>query len=178
MKNIILTALAAVILVSCATTSRFFQDQDISRTANNNIYQQIKINSPSNIGVATYHGNVLITGQIPTAELKNQVTTVVSSIDGVKKVYNFLEVAPPASAGTHLTDSWITTKIKSEFIANKQIVPSDIKVVTEDGVVFLMGNVTASMGAAAIKIAKSTDNVREVVEIFQYIHFSNSPDTN
>lgn len=177
MKNLflILTGMSVILLSSCASTSQFFQDQSISRTANNNIYHEITINAPSNIGVTTQNGNVLITGQIPSQALKDQITSVVSDIDGVQKVYNFLEVGPPVSAATHATDSWITAKIKTEFVANKQISPSSIKIVTEDGTVFLMGEVTPEMGTAAAKIAKSTDNVREVVEIFRYIHVTDTP---
>ena len=170
--SLILSATIVIALSGCASTSALLQDQQINRTANNSIYQQLTIDKPSNVGISTQNGIVLITGQIPTEELKNQVSTLVNDLDGVKKVYNFLEVGPPVSAGVHLTDSWITTKIKSEFIANKQITPSAIKVVTEDGVVYLMGNVTPSMGAAAINIAKTTDNVREVVKIFQYTHLN------
>ncbi len=173
MKKLILTLTAAIMMLAgCASTSAFFQDQSISQTANNNIYQQVKIDGPSNIGVTTQNAYVLITGQIPSQELKNQVTDVVNSIDGVKKVYNFLEIGPPVSLATHTTDSWITTKIKSEFIANKQIIPSEIKVVTENGVVYLMGEVPQSMGAAAVKTARSTDNVREVVTAFEYVNLT------
>ena len=164
-----------MMLSGCASTSQFVQDQDISRTANNNIYQEIKIDGPSNVGVTTQNAYVLITGQVPSEDLKNQVTAIVNSIDGVKKVYNFLEIGPPVSLATHTTDSWVTTKIKMEFVANKQITPSDIKVVTEDGTVFLMGNVTPNMGAAAVKIARSTDNVREVVTAFEYINLTETP---
>lgn len=173
-STILLTTLAGCVSTITATA----QDNTISQTANNRIYQELKINNPSNIAVATQNNNVLIAGQVPTEELKTEITNLVQTIDGVKKVYNFLEVEPPVSMGTHLTDSWITTKIKTRFMADKNIDTSAIKIVTEDGTVFLIGDVTESGGKEAVLIAKSTDNVRQVVEIFEYIHLTESPEGN
>lgn len=155
--------------------SQSIEDRDISRTANNDIYNKITFNKPANIAIATRKGDVLLAGQVPSKKIRAAVSQLVARVGGVKKVYNFLEVKPAASVHTHLKDSWITTKIKSSYLTNKKIDPTGIKVTTEGGVVFLMGNVTPEMATEAVKVASNTKGVHEVVKIFQYIHLTPTP---
>ncbi len=126
----------------------------------------------SNISIDTFNGEVLLTGQIPTASLQKEATELASKVRGVDHVYNMTKRTNPISALTHASDTWITAKIKSQLIANNDIDPTKIKVVTEDGTVFLMGLVLPEQATIAIDIARSTDGVENVVTLFSYIRIS------
>ena len=66
------------------------------------------------------------------------------------------------------SDSWLTTKVKSKLIAYKDIDSTKIKVVTENGVVYLMGLVFPEEGNRAARVTSETKGVRKVVKVFEY----------
>ena len=158
--------------------SQNIHDSTIAHTANNRIYHQVKMNSPSNIAINSANGYVLLAGQVPSEKVKLEAGQVTARVEGVKKVYNFLEVQKPVSFKTHLSDTIISNEIKTRFITDKLIDPSAIDVYTENGVVFLQGNVTPQMSAEAAKVAGSIRGVTEVVKIFQYVHLSPTPEVS
>lgn len=151
-----------------------FDDQYITTQAYRKLLRDTDRFDNANISVATFNKEVLITGQIPTAEEKEAVTTIVKSIPDIKKVYNLAEIGVPSSAITRVSDSWITAKIKSQLIATNDIEPDKIKVVTENGTVYLMGIVIADQADTAVDIARSTAGVQSVVKILTYLRVSKS----
>jgi osmotically-inducible protein OsmY len=123
----------------------------------------------SNISVSTFNNILVLTGQVPTQTLREQLTQVASKAAHVKEIYNLTTVNNPASTLTHVSDSWITTKIKSRLIAAAEIDPSQIKVITENGNVYLIGTVFPDQAEIATDIARETDGVGKVVRIFSYL---------
>ncbi|WP_392561509.1 division/outer membrane stress-associated lipid-binding lipoprotein [Orbus sturtevantii] len=124
----------------------------------------------SRIVASAYDGNVLLIGQAKSQAVIDRAFELVQSVDGVKKIYNKIQVGKIISAGAMTDDAWITTKVKSSLIANKQTKARDIKVITEDGQVFLIGMVTAEDGRLAADIASKVSGVKLVTTIFTYIN--------
>jgi osmotically-inducible protein OsmY len=125
--------------------------------------------SNANISVAVFNRVVLLTGQTPKAGQRKNAEEIAKGIPGVQQVYNFITISPPSSTLIQTSDAWITTKVKSKLIAANEVDPSKIKVVTEDGTVYLMGIVLPSQAEAAVYLASTTDGVQNVVKIFSYL---------
>lgn len=125
--------------------------------------------SQSNINVTSFNHIVLLTGQTPSPALRNQAADIAKNTPDVIRVFNAISIGQSTSAAQNSEDTWITTKIKSKFIASNDIEPNKIKVVTENDVVYLMGIVPKDEADAAVDIAKNTDGVQRVVSIFYYV---------
>lgn len=122
----------------------------------------------ANVEVTVFNGIVLLLGQVPTQDLKNQLAAQVSQLKGVVIVYNQLTVGANVTFGRFADDSWVTSKVKTNMIG--QVNPLHFKVVTQEGVVYLLGEVTEDEGTQAAQIAAQTSGVVKVVKIFNYIY--------
>lgn len=120
------------------------------------------------IEVTVFNGIVLLSGQTPSDEWRQQAEGYAQNTPNVDKVYNQLTIEGPTSSLTRTSDSWITTKVRSLMLANQNLKSSSIKVVTENGVVYLMGIVSESQANIAVDIARQVSGVQKVVKIFQY----------
>lgn len=123
----------------------------------------------ANITVVSYNGIVLLLGQVPTRELRVAAAEQVAKIKRVRQVQNALTVGNPTPFAVRSTDSWLTTKVKTKLAVDKHVVASRVKVVTENGVVYLLGLVSQSEGDSAARIAQQTAGVQRVVKVFEYI---------
>ncbi|MEM0953522.1 MAG: BON domain-containing protein [Pseudomonadota bacterium] len=123
----------------------------------------------AHISVESYNGYVLITGQVPTADLKDLASEVVRKIRGVRRIYNELEVSGNTTALVRSSDAWLTTKVKTSLVAADDIQGGRVKVVTENGVVYLMGLVSHAEADRIVDVARSTGGVQKVVQIFEWI---------
>ena len=128
------------------------------------------LENDSHIVVVSYNGVVLLAGQTPRAVLKTQAEQVANQVQGVRRVHNELQVLPPSSGLARSNDTWITTKIKTQMLANKDVPSSRIKIVTENGSVFLMGLVTRQEAQNAAQVAQGTAGVQRVVMLFEYLN--------
>lgn len=142
-----------------------------SLKAYNEIYIKDKDNKNTNVSVATFNDIVLITGQVPNSEQSTKIVSLVKNVAGPRKVLNYLEIASPASFLTHISDACITTSIKAKLIASS-LEASSIKVVTENGAVYLLGTVSHEQADVATQLAKSTTGVQKVIRIFSYVYIS------
>jgi len=147
-------------------------DQYITMQASHTLYDDTDRFKHTNISIATFNRVVLLTGQVPEPWQRAAVGKIVKNIPNVEEIYNQLTIAQPSSSLTTASDTWITTKIKSQFILSEDIDPSQIKVVTENGTVYLMGMIFPSQAKEAIEIARTTDGVQNVVKIFTYLKMS------
>lgn len=123
----------------------------------------------SNIVVASYNGVVLIAGQTPRSELKELAEQAASSVQRVKRVHNELQVLPPSSGLARSNDAWLTTKIKTQMLANQDVPGSRIKVITENGIVYLLGLVSRQEGNRATAVVQGVSGVQRIVKLFEYI---------
>ena len=141
-------------------------DSDISLLAQDRLNAVPSLDKRSNITIATFNGVVLLVGQAQTPALREEVYKIVLSVPNVKHVYNEINIAGSSSDLSTSNDSWITAKVKSALVAKTSLNSSSIKIVTEAGVVYLMGNVTKQQAKTAVDVARHIDGVREVVKVF------------
>ncbi|PHN17716.1 BON domain-containing protein [Pseudomonas phytophila] len=123
----------------------------------------------SHIVVTSYNGIVLLAGQTPREDLKALAEKEASGVQRVKKVNNELQVMAPSSLLARNNDAWLTTKIKSQMLTDSAIPGSRIKVVTENGIVFLLGLVTQQEATRATSLVQSVSGVQKIVKLFEYI---------
>ncbi|MDC1435748.1 BON domain-containing protein [Gammaproteobacteria bacterium] len=124
----------------------------------------------SNIDVVSFNQTVLLVGQVPDQELKNLATRVATTSNSrVKTVYNELEVAGDTSFLSRTNDMWLSAKIKSLMLVNDDVEGRRTKVVTENGVVFLMGLLTHAEADQAVELVSTASGVTKVVRAFEYI---------
>ena len=123
----------------------------------------------SRILVTSFNRVVLLVGQTPTASLRVLAEKIARDTPGVQRVYDEVSVGNPISLTQRTKDSWITGQVRSSMLAKKGLESGTIRIVTEDGVVYLMGIVTDQQSLLAVDVARRVDGVRKVVKIFQYI---------
>lgn len=121
------------------------------------------------INVTSYNRIALLTGEVPTEEVKGQIEMIAQSINNVRGVQNELAVSLTSSLSNRSNDTLITSKVKARFVDAARFQPNHVKVITERGVVYLLGLVTRQEAEDAVEIARSTSGVQKVVKVFQYI---------
>lgn len=121
------------------------------------------------IAVHSYNAVVLLVGQVPNKELRSLAGETVGKIHSVRQVHNELEVEAPISFLTRSKDTWITTKVKTKLLASRDVEGGRVKVITENGSVFLMGLVSRAEGNKITEIVRHTGGVKKVVRVFEYI---------
>ena len=141
-------------------------DQSIEWRASSRIGE--RFGSKVHVNVTSYNRNVLLTGEVPDERVRGEVDNLVRGVPSVSGTTNELVVAEATSLGSRTTDSYITSKIKTRFLDAAQFNAMQVKVVTEAGVVYLMGIVTDKEANDAVEIARTTGGVRKVVKMFEY----------
>jgi len=151
------------------TAGTIVDDQSIQVKAMHAISHNSMLWKQSHINVMCFNNVLLLVGQVPTEDLKRAAFEAVSDIPKVRHIHNELTIGEPISFTTRSRDSWITTQIKTKLIGNKQISANRIKVITEDGVVYLMGLTTAEEEMIATDIARAIPGVDKVIQIFETV---------
>jgi osmotically-inducible protein OsmY len=124
----------------------------------------------SHINVVSFNGVVLLVGQVPSQELKNEATRIAREArTQVKVVHNELEIAGETTFLSRSNDAWITTKLKTVMLADPTVSGLRTKVVTENGVVYLMGLVTQEEANITVNLVSNSSGVTKVVRAFEYI---------
>jgi osmotically-inducible protein OsmY len=160
-------AAAIAVVYDHRTIKKSLQDTEIANDIAAKINAVTALRNESHIEVTVFNHVVLLTGETPKQDWRAQAESIASSVPGVTRVYNQLAIQNPTSSLTRTSDAWITTKIKSQMLATEDLKSSSIKVVTENGSVFLMGIVTAQQAETAVDIAREVSGVQRVVKIFQ-----------
>lgn len=127
------------------------------------------VGSAGHVNVASFNRKVLLTGEVRDEAMKAAVEREVANIEGVQAIVNDLEIGSTSSFTARSNDSLITGKVKASFVDAKDLYANSIKVVTERGVVYLMGRVTQREGQLAADVARGVSGVQKVVKVFEYI---------
>lgn len=164
-------AASAVVVNDRRNIETMSDDQQIQYTAYQRIIADTSLTTGSHIVVETFDRNVLLVGEAPTEDVRNRVEAIVRSLPKVNRIYNQITIGPPASPAELSNDSWITTKVKSEMLAAKGLHSSQVKVITENGSVYLLGIVTHDQAQLAVDVARHVSGVQRVVKLFEYANF-------
>jgi osmotically-inducible protein OsmY len=124
----------------------------------------------SHVNATSFNRRVLLTGETPTETTKKHIEEIARSIPSVRDVVNELQIAGASSMTARGNDGLITSNVKARMVNNPRFSPTNIKVVTEANVVYLMGLVTPAEAEAAVEVARTTSGVSRVVKVFEYIH--------
>ena len=152
------------------TLGTVWDDQMIESRGKANIraaHEQLK---KAHISITAFNGMVLLSGQVPSEEAKNIAGSSITDLRKVRTVHNELEVAGPTSMMARTNDSWLTTKVKAALLSSNDTEGTRVKVVTENGVVFLMGLLTRSEAEAAVEKTRKVFGVQKIVKVFEYIN--------
>ena len=136
-------------------------DETLEIKVENALDKDAQIKSEGRVNAVSYSGRVLLIGQVPSESVKETATSLAKGVEGVNDVYNELRVGPKITFGQITKDSWITTQIKSKLFVGDNVKATDVKVITENGEVFLLGNVTQSQGDSAAEIASKVTGVQK-----------------
>ncbi len=119
--------------------------------------------------VVSYNGFVLIAGEVPDQALKDQATSVLREIDGIRRIYNELVIGAKSAGDIEANDVWITTKVKTVLLAASDVPSLRVKVVTENSVVYLMGLLTPEEADRTATAVADVEGVERVVRLFELI---------
>lgn len=161
-------AAAGGVMAADRRTSGFFvEDQNIELKAFKKM--ETNLGEDAHVNVTSYNRNVLLTGEVPVPESKTKAESLIKEITNTRSITNEITVGPKSSLGSRSNDSYITTKVKTKFVTENKFPANYVKVVTENGVVYLLGIVTSAEADAAVEIARNTEGVTKVVKVFEYI---------
>jgi osmotically-inducible protein OsmY len=128
-----------------------------------------KLNAESHVNITSYNRVVLLTGEVPNADARRIAEETARAQPNVRNVINELVVGPYTAFSTRSNDTLITSKVKARFVDASRFHANHVKVVTEDGVVYLMGLVKPKEAVDAAEIARNTSGVKRVVKAFEYL---------
>lgn len=148
------------------TSGAYVDDQAISVKASSQIGEKLP---NAHINITCFNRTVLMTGEAQTDAERLQAETLVRALPGVNRVQNYTVIAEPSTLGQRNNDTWITTKVRGRLVGGEGYSSSAIRVVTERGVVYLLGLVTQSEGDAAAAVVSQTAGVQKVVTLYEYI---------
>src|SRR5436309_871102 len=122
------------------------------------------------VNATSYSGIVLLTGEVPDQGAYASIGNIAASTDRVRSVHNDLAIGPLTPLSARSNDTFITSKVKARFVEANKFAANHVKVVTERGVVYLMGSVRRDEADAAAQIASTTQGVVRVIRVFEYLN--------
>lgn len=149
------------------TSGTYLLDEEIELKAANRVRDSFGDNT--RVSMTSFNRRVLLTGAAPDAAVRAKVEEIVLAVSNVRAVQNELSIGKVSSFTTRTSDTYITTKVKARFIDDTRFNAHHVKVVTEDGTVYLMGLVKREEAAAAAEVAARTGGVAKVVKVFEYL---------
>jgi osmotically-inducible protein OsmY len=160
-------AAGALIYADRRQAETIMSDEGIAIRASSRISE--KFGDRVHININSYNRTVLLTGEVPDADAKAEIEKIAAAVPNVKAISNELQIGAPTSLQSRSNDSYLTSKVKARFIDANQFAANHVKVVTENGVVYLMGMVKQREAASAVEIARTTAGVLKVVRVFEVI---------
>lgn len=156
----------AMVAVDRRTTGAQVDDQatetKVTLEAGNRWGNEVHLN------VTSFNGNVLLSGEAPTAQVRGEIVQLTKKTEHTRTVYDEMVVGPVTDLGARSNDTYITSKVKARMLESDIVKSIYIKVVTERSVVYLMGVVSRAEGDAAAQVGATTQGVARVVKLFEY----------
>jgi osmotically-inducible protein OsmY len=161
------TGAGVLMLADRRNSETYLADEAMEIRASNRIKE--KFGDQTHVNVTSYNRTLLLTGEVFSPAVKTEVEKIVSEVPNVKGITNELAIAGVSSFGGRSNDAYVTSKVKARFLDAKKFAPQHVKVVTEAGVVFLLGMVTQAEANAAVELARTTGGVLKVVRVLEVI---------
>ncbi|MFA9499125.1 division/outer membrane stress-associated lipid-binding lipoprotein [Mannheimia sp. E30BD] len=161
-------AVATKVATDPRSTGTQVDDEILEEKVAYNINKDEQIKEEARINVVAYNGKVLLIGQAPSMDVVENAKNLAAGAEGVTEIYNEIRQGEKIGFGQITQDSWITTQVKSKLLVNGEVKATEVKVVTENGEVFLMGKVSQAQADAAAEVARNVGGVTKVVKVFSY----------
>ncbi len=161
-------ATAGAIANDRRTSGVFVDDEVIEWKIVDVLFKDEQINEQTHLNATSYNGVVLLTGEIPNEEMRVKINQKIRNVPGVRQLHDETSIAAPSSIVSRSGDSWITSKVKSAFLTEDTGMSTNTKVVTDKGVVYLMGIVSPQEADELTDIARRVGGVQKVVKVFEY----------
>jgi osmotically-inducible protein OsmY len=158
---------SSMVVTDRRTSGTQLEDQSIELKSVRRVSETI--GERGHVSVTSYNRLVLITGEVPSEADKASVEQHIARIENVKSVVNELAIGTPSSIGTRSNDTLITSKVKASIVDAKDIQVGAFKVVTERGIVYLMGRVSEREANRAADISRGVSGVVKVVKVFEVV---------
>lgn len=146
------------------TLPEAISDEAIERTSHKNLTNVHGVSENSvRIGIDSFRREVLLTGEVPSEQVKTDVANMISSIHDVKKVYNYLTVTATPKAQSHtLHENYLKSKIIAKILGTGGVHPSQYKLVVRDNMAYLLGFLTAQQEQTIINTIASVQGMEGV----------------
>ena len=148
------------------TVGTVTEDQGIELKAANRIADRFK---DAHFNITSYSRMALLTGETPDGSTKAEIGKIVQAVENVRGVFNEMTIGANTSLSSRGNDSYVTGKVKARFLDQQKFNPIHVKVVTEGGVVYLLGLVKRKEADDATEIARTTGGVQKVVRLFEFL---------
>lgn len=155
------------------TNDTMLADQRIERTAASRIKTQF--GADIILDTSSHNRNLLLVGRAKNEEVKRRAGEIAAAVEGVRQVYNEIELVAVRMPANAATDASLTTQVKARMVGQKDFDPLAISVTSDGGVIYLQGLVTKAEGDAAARMAATTSGVTRVVSLFEYIEKAPPP---
>ena len=152
------------------TTGAIIEDRSIETKIAVNMQAIEPAFRKSSFDVISHNGVVLLIGQVESSELKSKATEIASKASTkIKRIHYEIEVSGRTGILSRGNDTWIATKVRTLMLANAEVPSGQVRVVVENGAVYLMGIISQSEGDNAANIARNVAGVTKVVKVFEYL---------
>ncbi len=147
------------------------EDQSIETKVIVNMKSQEPAFKKANFDVISHNGVVLLVGQVESNELKNKASEIASQASSkIKRIHNELEISGKTSLLSRSNDTWIATKVRTLMLTNNEVPSGQVRVIAENGAIYLMGLIDQTGGDNAARLARNVSGVTKVVKVFEYIN--------
>jgi osmotically-inducible protein OsmY len=123
----------------------------------------------AHVNVTSYNRQVLLTGEVPSAQDKQLVEKIVAGVDNVRNIVNELEVLGNSTLTQRSSDSLVTGRAKAALLDSQDLFANAFKITTERGTTYMMGRVTQREAKRATDIISGTSGVQRVVRVLEII---------
>lgn len=163
------SAAGAKVASDTRTVSTIADDVSIDYHAHEALVADQNLNTEAHVVAASFNHVLLLIGETPTEELKDRAVDLVKNLPGVKRIVNKIVIDKPITFMQKSNDIVITGNVKARMLSTTNLKSSHIKVITENGTVYLLGKVSREQGAIAAEITRGSTGVRKVVKVFEYM---------
>jgi osmotically-inducible protein OsmY len=153
------------------TAGAMVEDQSIETKVAVNMQSQEPAFRQANFNVVSHNGVVLLIGQVESEALKSRATEIASQASSkIKRIHNELEILGKPSLLSRGNDTWIATKVRTLMLTNGDVPSDQVRVIAENGAIYLMGIISQVEGDNAANLARNVSGVTRVVKVFEYLN--------
>ena len=149
------------------TTGTVVEDEGIELRSASRI--RAAMGDRGHINVTSYNRQVLLTGEVPSVQDKQQVEQIVAGVDNVRHIVNELAILGNSTLTQRSSDSLVTGRVRAGLIDASDLSANAFKITTERGTTYVMGRVTAREAKRATEVISGTTGVQRVVRILETI---------